>query len=248
MKAIIIDDESDARDALFLVLNRYCPEIEVICTIENPEEALIAINKYKPDLLFLDVQMPLMNGFDMLSRLDRPDIMVIFVTAHDKYAIQAIRFSALDYLLKPIAAEELQMAVRRAFDKLNRSENPVRMKSFLNNTRSKQDHLGHLSIPTMEGLLFLDINEIIYCKADDNYTEIILNKNQKVIVSKTLKDIEEMLEGYSFFRIHQSWLINLKWMQRYVKGDGGQVIMKDGRAIDVARRKKEDFLSRINKF
>lgn len=121
------------------------------------------------------------------------------------------------------------------------------MKTFLDNAHSKQAHLGHLSIPTMEGLLFLDINEIIYCKADDNYTEIMLIKPQKIIVSKTLKDIEEMLEGYSFFRIHQSSLINLKYMQRYVKGDGGHVIMKDGTSLDVARRKKEEFLRRIGK-
>ncbi|MEP7269616.1 MAG: LytTR family DNA-binding domain-containing protein [Saprospiraceae bacterium] len=247
MKAIIIDDESDARDALHLTLNRYCPDIRVIASVEKPSEALMLIKKHKPDLIFLDVQMPLMNGFEMLRQLDESDINVIFVTAHDKYAIKAIRFSALDYLLKPVDAEELQQAVKRASEKQNRPEHKMKLKSFLDNTYSKQEHLGHLSIPTTEGLLFLDINEIIYCKADDNYTEIMRVKHPKVIVSKTLKNIEEMLEGYSFFRIHQTWLINLKFMQRYVKGDGGHVIMKDGTSLEVARRKKEEFLLRISK-
>jgi len=248
MRAVIVDDEPDARDALRLALERYCPEIEIIASSENPEDGLEQIKKQKPDLLFLDVDMPGMSGFDVLNQLTESNMNVIFVTAHDKYAIKAIRFSALDYLLKPVDAEDLQRAVKRAVEKRNHGENKIKVKSFLDNVRSQQERLGKLSVPTMEGLLFLDIHEIVYCKADDNYTEIILNNKEKIVVSKTLKDVEEMLEGYSFFRIHQSYLINLKFMQRYVKGDGGYVVMKDGASLDVSRRKKEEFLLRIAPF
>ncbi|HLG33271.1 MAG TPA: LytTR family DNA-binding domain-containing protein [Bacteroidia bacterium] len=245
MKAIILDDEPDARDALRMAVERYCPEIKIIASCENPEEGLEQIKKHNPDLLFLDVDMPGMSGFDVLNQLAESDMNVIFVTAHDKYAIKAIRFSALDYLLKPVDADELQRAVKRAMEKQNRSENNIKVKSFLDNIRSQQERLGKLSVPTMEGLLFMDIHEIVYCKADDNYTEIILSSKEKIVISKTLKDVEEMLEGYTFFRIHQSYLINLKFMQRYVKGYGGYVVMKDGASLDVARRKKEEFLLRI---
>jgi len=246
MKAIIIDDEPDARDALRMAVERYCPEIHIVAACEYPEEGLEQIKKQDPDLLFLDVDMPGMSGFDVLDHLANSDMNVIFVTAHDKYAIKAIRFSALDYLLKPVDADELQHAVKRALEKQNQKENNVKVKSFLNNVRSQQDRLGKLSVPTMEGLLFIDIHEIVYCKADDNYTEIILNSKEIIIISKTLKEVEEMLEGYSFFRIHQSHLINIKFMLRYVKGDGGYVVMKDGTSLDVARRKKEEFLRSVN--
>ena len=247
LKAIIIDDESDARDALQMSLERYCPDVEVISSCENPEEGIEQIKKHKPDLVFLDVQMPHMTGFDVLNELVEYDLKIIFVTAHDKYAIKAIRFSALDYLLKPVEAEELQQAVRRAMQKQNETENKFKVKSFVDNIHSQNERLGKLSIPTLEGLLFIDIHEIIFCKADDNYTEIILKSKEKIVVSKTLKDVEEMLEGYSFFRIHQSHLINLKFIQRYVKGDGGYVVMKDGTSLDVSRRKKDEFLSALSK-
>ena len=247
LHAIIIDDEPDARDALRMAVERYCPEVNIVASCENPEEGLRQIKKHNPELLFLDIQMPDMSGFDILNALGESALNVIFVTAHDKYAIRAIRFSALDYLLKPVDADELMRAVKRAAQKQNQKENKIKVKSFLHNVRSQQQRLGKLSVATQEGLLFIDVHEIIFCKADDNYTEIILNNKEKIVVSKTLKDVEEMLEGYSFFRIHQSYLINLKFMQRYVKGEGGYVVMKDGTPLDVARRKKDEFLSAISK-
>ena len=235
LKAIIIDDESDARDALQMSLERYCPDVEVISSCENPEEGIEQIKKHKPVLVFLDVQMPHVTGFDVLNELVEYDLKIIFVTAHDKYAIKAIRFSALDYLLKPVEAEELQQAVRRAMQKQDKTENKFKVKSFVDNIHSQNERLGKLSIPTLEGLLFIDV------------LEIILKSKEKIVVSKTLKDVEEMLEGYSFFRIHQSHLINLKFIQRYVKGDGGYVVMKDGTSLDVSRRKKDEFLSALSK-
>ena len=246
MRSIIIDDELDARDALCMAIERYCPDVQIVAACENPVVGIEKIKSLKPDLLFLDVDMPGMSGFDVLNQLDESGMNVIFVTAHDKYAIKAIRFSALDYLLKPVDADDLQRAVKRAREKQNWSENNIKVKSFLDNIRSQRERLGKLSVPTQDGLLFIDIPEIIFCKADDNYTEIILMGGKKIVVSKTLKDVEEMLEGYSFFRIHQSYLINLKFIQRYVKGDGGYVVMNDGTKLDVSRRKKEEFLQRLN--
>jgi len=246
MKAIIVDDEPDARDALRMALERYCPEVKIVAMSESPVDGLEQIRMHHPELIFLDIQMPGMSGFDMLTKLEESDVNVIFVTAHDKYALKAIRFSALDYLLKPVDAEELQNAVQKAMQKQNRGEYNLKMKSFLENIRSQQEQLGKLSVPTLEGFLFIEINEIVNCRADDNYTEISLITKEKILVSKTLKDVEEMLAGNTFFRIHQSHLINLKFLQRYVKGDGGYVVMKDGTSLDVSRRKKEEFLRVIS--
>jgi len=247
LRTIIIDDEQDSREALRLAVEKYCPEVEMVAVCDNPQSGIEEIRSKRPDLVFLDVQMPHMSGFDVLHQFPKMNFEVIFVTAHNHYAIKAIKFSALDYLLKPVGIEELQAAIKRAGEKTQSNDNSVRYRSFFENLKNKEQGIGKLSVPTLDGFLFIDFDSIIRCKAEDNYTEIFLNNNQKIVVSRTLGDIEEMLEGHSFFRVHQTHLINLKYLKKYIKGDGGQVVMNDGSTVNVARRKKEEFLAFIGK-
>lgn len=247
LRTIIIDDEQDSREALRLSLEKYCPQAELVAICDNPQNGIEQIKAKKPDLVFLDVQMPHMSGFDVLHHFPKMNFEVIFVTAHNHYAIKAIKFSALDYLLKPVGIDDLQAAIKRASEKSKTNDNSARYRSFFENIKNKEEGIGKLSVPALDGMLFIDFENIIRCKADDNYTEIFLKNKEKIVVSRTLGEIEEMLEGNSFFRIHQAHLINLKHLKRYIKGDGGQVVMNDGSTVDVARRKKEEFLAFIAK-
>jgi two-component system LytT family response regulator len=172
---------------------------------------------------------------------------VIFVTAYNQYAIKAIKFCALDYLLKPVDVDELCDAVNKALQKRNKADYHLRMQSFIQNVSNHKAGIGKISIPTMEGLLFIDHADIIRCKADDKYTEIHLVTDKKLFVSRTLGEIEEMLGNETFFRIHNSHLINLKYIERYIKGIGGQVVMKNGSVVDVSRKKKDEFLKLLGK-
>src|SRR6185436_7593843 len=247
LRTIIIDDEQDSREALRLAVEKYCTDVELVAVCDNPQEGVESIKTKNPDLVFLDVQMPHMSGFDVLHQFPKMNFEVIFVTAHNHYAIKAIKFSALDYLLKPVGIDELQAAIKRASEKTKTENNTDKYHSFFENIKNKEHGIGKLSVPILDGLLFIDFENIIRCKADDNYTEIFLKNKEKIVVSRTLGEIEEMLEGNSFFRVHQTHLINLKYLKKYIKGDGGQVVMNDGSTVDVARRKKEEFLAFIGK-
>lgn len=242
LKAIIIDDEYDSREALRMAVEKYCEEVEIVAICESPEAGLSAIQILKPDLIFLDVQMPHMSGFDLLNRIDPIDFEVIFVTAYDRYAIKAIKFSALDYLLKPVDIDELLTAVQRVRKKARDAVAVNHYKSIIENVKSHGQGLGKLAIPTVEGIIFVKIKEITYCEADRNYTILYFSNQEKIIVSKTLKEFESILEDKNFFRVHNSYLINLNHIQKYIKGEGGYVILSDGSHVDVSRRKKEEFL------
>lgn len=246
MKAIIIDDETNSRDALLNKLTQHCPQLQVLTLCENGEEGIAAIEAQRPDIVFLDVEMPRMNGFTMLQQLTNRSFEVIFTTAYDHYAIQALRFSAIDYLVKPIDTDELVTAVARATEKKRQS--PVmnqRIENLLYNIMNEKTYGQRIAIPVQEGLEFIEQQEILYLEAKSNYTEISMQNGSRLVVSKTLKDFEEMLPGAVFIRIHHSWLINKFHVKKYVKGDGGQVIMRNDKALDVARRKKEEFLKSI---
>lgn len=251
IKAIIIDDEQDAREALKLALARYCPEIEIAAVCDGPQPGLDAIKQIQPQVVFLDVQMPHMSGFDLLGQIEEVDFDVIFVTAYDRYAIKAIKFSALDYLLKPIDVDELQQAVnkleRNPEERGSAAERQFQYQSVVNNAKNQMEKVQRLAIPTLEGIIFLMTDDIIYCKADGNYTEIYLKDGQKILVSKKLKDFENMLSNSGFCRVHHAALVNLMHIQKYIKGDGGYVVLNDGHHVDVSRRKKEEFLSLIDK-
>jgi two-component system, LytTR family, response regulator len=247
VKIIIIDDQEDSIEKLSFLIKKYCPTTTLAGVANTGKEGMCLIKNIQPDIVFLDVEMDDMTGFEMLERLDTINFKVIFTTAHDKYAIKAIRFSALDYLLKPIGKDDLIAAIQRANVDILKLQ-PEQVKDLIESSKNKSAKIERITLTTGEGLVFKNISDIIYCEADRNYTTIYLLNKEKLVVSKTLKEIEETLDGSGFFRAHHSHLINVSYIERYVRGDGGYVIMKNGENITVARKRKEALLEFFPKF
>lgn len=243
--AVIIDDEPYCCESLVMQLAKYCPEVKVVEVCHSGIEAIEAIRKRSPRLVFLDIEMPSMNGFEMLEQLNKTDFALIFTTSYDQYAIKAIRFSALDYLLKPIDREELQKAVDRACSRFQVML-PEQLDLLLQKFNRPNAPLNSIALPTMEGLQMVPIDSIITCSSDSNYTVLSLRSQQKLVASRTLKEIEEILSEYSFLRVHHSYLVNLNHINKYVKGEGGYLVMNDGSTIDVSRSRKEMLLKRLS--
>ncbi len=244
ISAIIVDDESYSCESLATLLQRYCPQVELVDICTSGEDALKAIHKHQPQLLFLDIEMPHMNGFEVLKRLNRANFQLIFTTSYDQYAIKAIRFSALDYLLKPIDREELQAAVTKAAQKLQETV-PQQLNILLQKLSGTSGTAQKIALPTMEGLQMVPVDSIVRCASDSNYTNIYLKNDKKITVSRTLKEIEEMLEDYPFLRVHHSHLINLGEVEKYTKGEGGYLTMSDGSMVDVSRSRKEQLMQKL---
>jgi two-component system LytT family response regulator len=244
IKAIIVDDEPYCCESLTTLLQRFCPEIRVIDICYNGVTALKAIKEDSPQLVFLDIEMPKMNGFELLERLGEINFQLIFTTSYDQYAIKAIRFSALDYLLKPIDRDELQKAVQKVVTRL-KNPIPEQIEILLQKLNHPGAPVAKIAIPTVEGLHMILVESVISCTADSNYTVLHLKNKQKVVASRTLKEIEEMLEDFSFARVHHSFLINLNEVDKYVRGEGGYVLMSDGSSVDVSRSRKEYLLKKL---
>ena len=242
--AIIIDDEVKGRLALRQKITSYCPNVNILAEAVDGIEALAAIERHHPQLIFLDIEMPKMNGFEMLNNIQEKKFQIIFTTAYDQYAIKAIRYAAFDYLLKPVDIEELKTAVSRA-SSIETQQTKKQIELLQQNMQHPKKQLNKLAIPTVVGLLFFDINEIIHLEANSNYTFIHFSGKPKITASKTLKEFEEILPESIFFRTHRSHLINLNYIKRYIKGDGGQIELQNGNYVDVSRRKKEEFLKAI---
>jgi two-component system LytT family response regulator len=241
LTAIIIDDELKGRIALKQKLKDYCPDVQVAGEADSGEEGLKLIDQCHPQIVFLDIEMPRMNGFEMLHRVPRKDFHLIFTTAYDQYAIKAIKYSAFDYLLKPVDIEELQSAIRKASQHVQHDSTMQKLEMLEHNLQNKYQ-LNKIAIPTLDGLLFYNIADIVHLEAQSNYTTIHFANNTKLLASRTMKDFEELLPTDIFFRPHHSHIINLHYIKRYIKGDGGQVELQNGHYVDVARRKKEEFL------
>lgn len=244
IRAIIVDDEPYCCEVLSTLLEKYCPEVTIEAICLSAKEAITAINTHSPQLVFLDIEMPHMNGFQLLERLPHIDFDLIFTTSYDQYAIKAIKFSALDYLLKPIDRGELQIAVRKAVDRLQHPL-PQQLQILLQKLYQPPRQVTRVALPTMEGLQLVPLDTIISCASSSNYTIISLKDKQKIIVSRTLKEIEEMLEDFLFMRVHHSYLVNLNEIRKYIKGEGGNLIMSDGSSVDVSRSKKELLLKKL---
>ncbi|HKC35237.1 MAG TPA: LytTR family DNA-binding domain-containing protein [Chitinophagaceae bacterium] len=242
--ATIVDDEPYSCEALVTLLERYCPEVKVLDICYSAAGALQSVNEQKPQILFLDIEMPHMNGFELLEKLSEIDFELIFTTSYDQYAIKAIRFSALDYLLKPIDSEELKKAVQKAINSMTHPL-PQQIEVLLQKLNHPTVAVNKIAIPTMEGLQMLPVETIINCESDRNYTILFLKNKQKIIASRSLKEIEEMLEDYSFARVHHSHLINLNEVEKYIKGEGGYLLMSDGTTVDVSRSRKEILLKKL---
>ena len=244
IKAIIVDDEPNCCEILATLLERYCPQVKVADICYSGQAAINSIVEMNPDIVFLDIEMPNMNGFELLEKLQSVNFKLIFTTSYDQYAIKAIRFSALDYLLKPIDREELQNAVKKAMQVIDKPM-PQQLEVLMQKLNKTGNGSQKIALPTMEGLLLIAIDSIISCASERNYTILYLKEKQKLVISRPLKEMEELLEDHSFLRVHNSYLVNLKEISKYIRGEGGYLIMNDGSSVDVSRSKKEILLSKL---
>lgn len=245
MTAIIVDDEKNSREVLETMLKKHCPEVTVLGSCSGGEEFLNRMRNETPDILFLDIEMPGMNGFELLEHIGRSEFEIIFTTSYSEYAIKAIKHSALDYLLKPIDKDELIEAVQKA----------GRQKASLSSSRI--EHLLQLldlkktsrrfAVSTSEGMTILNAADIVYCESEGPYCKFYFASNKTLIASKTLKETEEALQGTDFCRIHNSYLVNMNFVERYIRGEGGEVVLTTGRKLPVSRTKKQEFLQLFEK-
>lgn len=245
LRSVLIDDEVKARENLTGILNEYCDNVEVLAKEGNVKDGLKAIKDNKPDLVFLDIKMQKETGFDLLSQLPEIDFDIIFVTAHDKFAVKAFKFAAIDYLLKPINISELQDAVERVRERKSMQNTRLGYQILKENLTKQNAGEKKIAIPTSEGLIFVRVNQIVRCEADGSYTTVHLVEDDRITVSKILKEFDELLRDYNFVRIHQSHLINMEYLKKYISAKGGCVVMQDESMVSVSRNYKEAFLSRL---
>jgi len=242
IRSIIIDDELHCLESLSLLLDEFCPEVQLLDQSLSAKKGLEAIERFKPDLVFLDIEMPLMNGFELLEQLSTISFAVIFTTSYDQYAIKAIRFSALDYLLKPIDPKDLVIAVKKVQEErhLPLAE---QFQMLLKKIEGKNNGFNKIAVPTAEGFELIPAEEVIYCEANDNYTHFFLKNKTKIIACRILKEIEIQIQDFPFFvRVHNSYLVNLNEVTKYVRGEGGYLVMSDGSSVNVSRSRKEALL------
>jgi len=240
--ALIVDDEHKNRETLVKLIDQFCYGIKVIGQAENVQAAKEFIDTNKPQIVFLDIEMPGGNGFTLLEKFDKPDFQLIFTTAHADYAIKAIKFAALDYLLKPINVNELKIAVEKAIESVQSSSSQhldQRFNVLKDNQKNEGFDFKKIALPSLEGIEFYEINEILRCEADRAYCNFYLINGQKITVSKSLREFEELLSECNFFRIHKSNMVNLGHIKKYIKGKGGYVVLSDDSHVDVSVRKKE---------
>jgi len=238
-KAIIIDDENRTRDLIAKMINSFGLDIEAIPAGENVQSGIAAIEEMKPDIVFLDIQMPDGTGFDVLKAIPNKNFEVVFITAHEEFAIKAIKFSALDYLLKPIDPTELRTAVEKAIKAVDEKKEESQFETLQYNIQPNQKK--RLVLKTQESVYVVELDEIVRCEADRNYTSFFLVNGKKILVSKTLKEYETLLSSSNFLRVQQSHLINLDYVDRYDKGNGGSVVMKDGSEVPLSPAKRDIF-------
>ena len=247
VKAVIIDDEQHCIDRLkSLLIANHSATVQIIGSSQSVEEGIKQVETLQPDLIILDVQLNDKTGFDLLRALPRLNFEVIFTTAYEKFAIQAIKFSAIDYLLKPVDKDDLNLALSKLSDEISKKITRVKLDHLLQNIERKNSSPRKIIVPAISGFEFLDVADIIRCQSDINYTTIFLKEKKKLLVAKTLKEFEEMLTAYDFFRVHNSHLINLAYVKSYNKGKGGSVILADGSEIEVSTRRKDDFLKKLS--
>lgn len=245
IRTIIIDDEPNNIEALKQLLIKYCPHVELVGDAENIRTGQALILNTQPDLVFLDIEMPFGNAFELLNNLSPVNFEIIFVTAFDNYAINAIKYSALDYLLKPVNIKELQNAVQKAAERIKTKNITSKIDTLLFNLSVSKPVLQKVALPTLDGLVFVNINELVWLEARGSYTFVYMQDQQKIMVSRTLKEFEDILPFETFSRVHQSYIINHHFIKKYNRGRGGTIEMEDGTTIEVSMRKKDEFLSKF---
>jgi len=244
MTVFIVEDEEHSKKTLVNFLTKYVPEASIVGSASLVSQAIIEINSRKPDLIFLDVDLPDGNGFEILDGLTDPVPGVIFVTAYNQYAVRAFQVSAIDYLLKPVDPLLLKKSILKAMSETTSDELKTKKEVLQTN---RYDGLKKLALPTQQGVYMVKIADILRIEADGNYAKIFLISGETVFVSKQLKLFEEWLEGMGFFRVHHSHIINLNFLRKYIKGEGGSVVMDNGHEVEVSRRRKDDFLKAISR-
>ncbi|MCH5600143.1 LytR/AlgR family response regulator transcription factor [Niabella ginsengisoli] len=239
MNAIIVDDEQHNIENLKHLLQRHCSDIKIVATADNIQDALPRINSAKPDIIFLDIQLGNETGFELLKQLPQRDFEVIFVTAYDHYGIQAVKFAALDYILKPIDTHELIAAVEKASQKINNKKANTRLDFLIEYVRQGARSPSKIALPQQNEIRYIEINSIVRCEANNTYTWFYLDNKEKILVSKPLKEFEELLTPHGFLRTHQTHLINPAFVKSLQKSDGGFLLMQDGEKIPISKTKKE---------
>jgi two-component system LytT family response regulator len=250
--AILIDDDSNLRDGMRELLAYYAPDIAIIGEAEDVETGVAVMDKLKPQVVFLDIQLNDGTGFDVLEQIAKKNgkttSHIVFITAHEEYAIKAFRFSALDFLLKPVDPDELEIVVDKIRTVLEKNNSYAHIDLLLENIRKKVDKFKRIALTTASGIHLFEVSDIIRCEGEDNYTTFYIKNNKPIIISKTLKEYEDLLSEYGFERIHQSHLINLAYLKSYVKKDGGYIIMDDNTQLPISQRKKERLQELIKAF
>lgn len=246
IKTILVDDEKSCTDVLHWQIETYCPSVKVLCECNTPEEAMQKINELQPDLVFLDIEMPGMNAFEMLNALKPFSFEVIFTTAYNQFAVQAFKEKAIDYLLKPIEKSDLINAVEKVMQK-EKTKSSEKMEELLLLFKEQMKATKKVALPTNDGITFLNVDQIVRIEGDSNYSYVFLANGEKVCITKTLKQIEESLEGQPFYRVHLSHLVNLNHIVKYLKEGGGYLVMSDKTTITVARQRKDGFMEMFSK-
>jgi two-component system, LytTR family, response regulator len=241
IKAILIDDEPNAREVLSKMLGFYCPHVEVVGMAGSVADAFIAIQKFKPNIVFLDIEMQGETGFDLIEKFQNPNFSVIFVTGYDQYALKAIKFSALDYLLKPVNEVELVNAVEKAKQTIETKTHMNGLQNLVETVRNPRNKKNKIGINTQTGIELIEIETIIRCEASGSYTTLYLNNQRPITASKDLKSFQELLEDYDFYRVHDSHVINYVHIQKILNEDGGIVVTSNNDRIPISRRRKSDF-------
>lgn len=245
MKVIIVDDEPSVRSAISTLLNDKCPDISIIASVGSVEAGYEAISRETPHLLFLDVELTDGTGFDLLERIGQPDFRVIFVTGHQEYALDAIKVSALDYIMKPFDKEELLAAVEKARRAINVGEEILKLKALHENIRDGKV-LKRIILRTADHLQLVSVSDIVRAEADSNYTMFMLSGGKRILVSRTLKEFEKLLSKSGMIRVHQSHLVNISYIDKLVKRDGGYLILKDGSEIPLSPNLRQSVLQALN--
>lgn len=244
IECIIIDDENHNIENLEWLLTKNCPDVKIVAKASSADEGIKLIREHQPDLVFLDIEMPNKNGFNMLENIDPINFEVVFVTAYNQYALKAIKFCALDYLMKPIAIPDLIKSVEKVKTVLTNEKENKKLKTLVQNLNDS-NQIKKIALPTADELFFVCIDEIIRCKSENNYTIFHLTNGTTILVSKTLKEWDDLLSAHNFIRTHQSHLINSSHVKSFVKKDGGYILMSDESVISVSRNKKDDILQQL---
>lgn len=247
IKCVIVDDENNCLEMLEWLLKTYAPSVSIAAMCNSAEKGIAAIREHRPDVVFLDIEMPRMNGFDMLEKFGKLDFDVVFTTAYDQFAIKAFKYSALHYLLKPVDPEDLAETVRRIEGKRS-IPSREQIDLLFQSVQHRKATPPRIALTTGDGMIFVATQDILYCEAESNYTSVVLSNGRKVVVSRVLKDIDEALSGPDFFRIHNSFLINLNRIRRFVRGEGGYVVMDNDVAITISRSRRQEFMEMFARF